>query len=131
MGPSWMVGWHDEAGWHGNGRVAAVTVTLPSNVGVPLVWYRRPSLNGEGGVCVMPRSRGGSGILRCPVPLLYCPFLQCVCCHSVVGLGWCLCVRVVSLLNSGGGLCWVEGRVVSTVHTPQHEWRVSQCDGGV
>ena len=30
--------------------------------------------------------------------------LQCVCCHSIVGLGVCLCGRVVSLWNSGDGL---------------------------
>lgn len=33
----------------------------------------------------------------------------CVCCHSIVGLVLCLCDRVVSLWNGGGGLCWVEG----------------------
>lgn len=43
------------------------------------------------------------------------PFRLCVCCHSIVGLELCLCGRVVSLWNSGGGLCWVEGRVVFTV----------------
>jgi len=47
------------------------------------------------------------------------PFLLptvCVLCHGIVGLGLCLCDRVVSLWNSGDGLCWVEGCVVSTVH---------------
>ena len=39
-----------------------------------------------------------------------------VLCHSIVGLGLCLCDRVVSLWNSGDGLCGVEGCVVSTVH---------------
>ena len=39
----------------------------------------------------------------------------CVCCHSIVGLVWRLCGRVVSLWNSGGDLCWVEGRVVFIV----------------
>ena len=47
-------------------------------------------------------------VLSCPA-LLFC---LCVCCHSIVGLGWCFCDRVVSLWNSGDGLCWVEGRVV-------------------
>ena len=42
----------------------------------------------------------------------------CVCCHSIVGLVLCLCDRVVSLWNSGDGLCWAEGRVVSTVYRP-------------
>ena len=51
---------------------------------------------------------------RC-VPFLF-PSLLCVCCHSIVGLGLCVCDRVVSLWNSGGGLCWVEGRVVYAVH---------------
>ena len=39
------------------------------------------------------------------------PSVVCVRCHSIVGLGSCLCDRVVSLWNSGDGLCWVEGRV--------------------
>lgn len=59
----------------------------------------------------------------------------CVSCHSIVGLGLCLCDRVVSLWNSGGGLCGVEGRVVSTVYTSSVLWCASQwcvcCDGGV
>lgn len=40
---------------------------------------------------------------RC-IPFLPAP-LFCVCCHSIVGLGLCLCDRVVSLWNSGDGLC--------------------------
>lgn len=36
---------------------------------------------------------------------LYHTALQCVCCHSIVGLVSCLCGRVVSLWNGGGG--WV------------------------
>lgn len=43
-------------------------------------------------------------------------FRLCVCRHSVVGLGLCLCGRGVSLWNSGDGLCGAEGRVVSTVY---------------
>ena len=31
---------------------------------------------------------------------------SCVCCHSIVGLVWCLCDTVVSLWNSGDGSCW-------------------------
>nr|DAK80331.1 MAG TPA: hypothetical protein [Caudoviricetes sp.] len=48
----------------------------------------------------------------CPVPLLPCAFAV----TAYVDLGWCLCDRVVSLWNSGDGLCWVERRVVSTVY---------------
>lgn len=41
-------------------------------------------------------------------------FRLCVCCHSIVGLGWCLCDRVVSLRDGGGGLCvgWNGGGVM-------------------
>lgn len=39
----------------------------------------------------------------------------CVLCHSIVGLVLCFCDRVVSLWNSGDGLCWVEGCVVCGV----------------
>ena len=53
----------------------------------------------------------GGGTVACSV-LLFC---LCVCCHSIVGLVLRLCDRVVSLWNGGDGLCWVEGRVVSTV----------------
>ena len=37
-------------------------------------------------------------------------------CHSIVGLVLCFCDRVVSLWDSGDGLCGAEGRVVSTVY---------------
>lgn len=47
----------------------------------------------------------------CLVPLLPLCLLSQHCWFRVVSCG-----RVVSLWNSGGGLCWVEGRVVSTVH---------------
>lgn len=71
-----------------------------------------------GVVCaVMPRLWIGSDILYCSTPSrVQSPFSLCVCCHSIVGLGLCLCDRVVSLWNSGDGLCRVEGRVVSAVH---------------
>ena len=70
-----------------------------------------------GVVCaVMPRIRIGSGTLALPCSPLLCPALQCVRCHSIVDLVWCLCDRVVSLWNSGDGLCGAEGRGVSTVH---------------
>lgn len=75
-------------------------------------------LNG-GVVCaVMPCLWIGSGALHCPAPsrIVESPFSLCICCHSIVGLGVCLCDRVVSLWNSGDGLRGSEGRVVSTVH---------------
>lgn len=96
-------------------------------------------------MCCDARLRVGSGTLHCPaplrivrsprivpVPLLSCvavfvvggeaggvsryPLCVCVRCHSFVGLVLCFCDRVVLLGNSGGGLCWVGGRVVSTVY---------------
>lgn len=51
--------------------------------------------------------------MSCLALLLFC---LCVLCHGIVGLVLCLCGRVVSLWNSGDGLCRAEGRVVSTVH---------------
>ena len=51
----------------------------------------------------------------CECCILFSP-LPRVLCHSIVGLVPCLCDSVVSLWNSGDGLCWVEGRVVSTVY---------------
>ena len=49
------------------------------------------------------------------------PVLHCVCCHSIVGLGLCFNVRVVSLWNVGGGLCSgrraVGGGVFVAVHS--------------
>lgn len=89
-------------------------------------------LNGGGGwCCVLPRVWIGSSLLYCPT--LFCIVLPsfalfhyyllssllrlCVRCYSIVGLGLCLCGRVVSLWNGGVGLCWVEGRVVSIVYT--------------
>lgn len=49
-------------------------------------------------------------VLSCP-PRLHCPALHCVCCHSIVGLGVCLCGRVALLWNGGDGLgvCWNGG----------------------
>lgn len=101
-------------------------------VGVPLVVYFVALLNGGCGVlCVVPVFGLGPPfhIVLVPftlfLPFLYCltssrvvhsPFSLCVCCHSIVGLGLCLCDRVVSLWNSGGGLCGVEGRGGSIVY---------------
>ena len=73
-------------------------------------------------VVCCPRVRIGYSPSHCLVPLalllLSSPLLLstvCVPCLSIVDLVPCLCDRVVSLWNSGDGLCWVEGRVVSTV----------------
>ena len=59
------------------------------------------------------------------------PFRLCVCCHSIVGLGLCLCDRVMSLWNSGDGVWGAEGRVVSTVYclllTLHVLWCAFQC----
>ena len=74
-------------GWHGAGDAC---------LAVWCVWWR-------------------SGACPTPSRIVQPPFSLCVCCHSIVGLVWCLCDRVVSLWNSGDGLCGVEGRVVSTV----------------
>jgi hypothetical protein len=61
------------------------------------------------GLCGVWNVGGGRTVslssLSSPLPHL------CVCCHGIVGLGGRLCVRVVSLWNSGDGLCWVEGCV--------------------
>lgn len=66
----------------------------------------------------MPCLRIGSGTLALSYSLriVQSPYFLCVCCYSIVGLWLCLCGRVVSLWNSGDGLCWVEGRVVFTVY---------------
>lgn len=55
-------------------------------------------------------------IVLLPFVLFSSPFSLCVCCHSIVGLVLCFSNRVVSLWNSGGGLCWVERCVAFTVH---------------
>lgn len=74
---------------------------------------------------------GGGTVSRFPFLLP----IVCVLCHGLVGLGLCLCDRVVSLWNSGDGLCGTEGRVVSTVYTSSVLWCAFQwcvcCDGGV
>lgn len=50
-GLSWMVWWHDWAGWHGDGKAGCVVLTLP------LVCWRPPSVCWvvvlKGGVCVL------------------------------------------------------------------------------
>ena len=73
-------------------------------------------------LCCVRRTGGVCGVCGFIVNVVFLsfsfssPFCLCVLCYSIVGLGLCLCDRVVSLWNSGGGLCWVEGRVVSTVY---------------
>ena len=47
----------------------------------------------------------GGGEVRCVGLCLALLFCLCVRCHSIVGLVLCLCDRVMSLWNSGGGLC--------------------------
>ena len=91
----------------------------------PSVCWRPPCrlpcgpIEWRGAVCaVMSCLWIGYGTLHCPTPfrIVRPPFSLCVCCHSIVGLGLCLCDRVVSLWNNGDDLCGAEGRVVSTVH---------------
>ena len=62
---------------------------------------------------MIPRLRVGAGTLHCSTPshVVQSPSSLRVLCHSIVGLGLCLCGRVVSLWNSGDGLCRAEGRV--------------------
>ena len=105
-----MVGWRDGAGWHCDGRAGAAVLALPSNVGVPLVQYRRPRcrlpvvlLNG-GGVLWCPRVRIGSGTLHCPCSLcvVCCGWGSVVVCAALLLCGE---VRVVHIMNGGCVLC--------------------------
>lgn len=85
-------------------------------VGIPRLVCWVAVLEWRGVVCVvMSRVWIGSGISYCPVPPLHCPALHCVCCHSIVGLGVCLCGRVALLWNGGDGLCvcWNGGVVMA------------------
>lgn len=74
------------------------------------------------------------GVVMCGVVVfryerLYLSFLFFSLCSLLqrCWLVWCLCDRVVSLWNSGDGLCWAEGRVVSTVCTSPMLCCVSCC----
>lgn len=74
------------------------------------------------------------GVVWCePCPLFFsfffCSSLLCVRCHSIVGLAWCVCGRVLLLWNGGGGLWWAEGCVVSAAYysTLYVLWCASQC----
>lgn len=89
----------------------------------PILCVVSPLNGGVRWVACCPRVRIGFPSSHCSRPFLRCfscsPFLPstvCVLCYSIVGLGVCLCGRVMSLWNSGDGLCWVEGRVASTVY---------------
>ena len=83
--------------------------------GVPLVVHPVVLLNGGGGMCCDAPSSNRVRHFALSYSPSYCPVPLCVLCHSIVGLGLCHCDRVVSLLNSGDGLRWVAGRVVSAV----------------
>lgn len=61
---------------------------------------------------MMPVFESGPALCIVLLPLVLSTPPFCVLCHGIVGLVLCLCNRVVSSWNSGGGLCWVEGRVV-------------------
>lgn len=111
VGLSWMVGGVVVVG--GMVREGGSVTDSPSNVGVPrlcvgvpLVVYSVVSLKGGSGVCCAALCRIGSGILHCSTPfrIVQSPSSLCVCCHSIVGLGLCLCDRVMSLWNGGVGL---------------------------
>ena len=128
VGPSRKGGRVVVGGWHGEGR-AAVLLTPRLCVGLPLC--RLP--------CGLIECRGVVGsvlspcsdwvlpfTLSCPSRIVQSPFSLCVCCHSIVGLGVCLCDRVVSLWNSGDGLCGVERRVCGVCCL-----RTTCCDGSV
>ena len=56
------------------------------------------------------RVAGGEVRWRGLCPALLFSSALCVCCHSIVGLGWCLCGRTLLLWNGGDGLRWAEER---------------------
>lgn len=90
---------------------APCIVSLPFTLSVPFVSF--PFLFCLVLLCLLWVGKcGGGTVSRFPLLL---PTV-CVLCHSIVGLGLCLCDRVMSLRNGGDGLCWVEGRVAPTVH---------------
>lgn len=103
VGLSWMVGWHCSGGWHSFGRAGGVTASLPYVCWCPPFVCVVAVLNGGGGIVRWGVPVFGLGAASCVVLLLLCyPTLQCVCCHSIVGLGVCLCDRGVLLRNGGG-----------------------------
>lgn len=104
------------------GRVCCWPPRLVCGVPLPFAWWS-PLNGGSGGLCVVPVFGLGPPLRVVLAPLALSSLLSslllsavCVLCHGIVGLVLCLCDRVVSLCNGGDGLCWVEGRVVSTVH---------------
>jgi hypothetical protein len=74
VGPSWMVGWHGETGWHDGGRVA-VLLTPRLVCGVPLSVCMVVSLNGGRGVLCCPCLWVGSPPFVLSLSLLRCPAL--------------------------------------------------------
>ena len=91
--------------------LAPCIVPLPFTLSVPFVSF--PFLFCLVLLCLLWVGKcGGGTVPRFPLLL---PTV-CVLCHGIVGLVLCLCGRVVSLWNGGGGLGWVEGRVASTVY---------------
>ena len=92
----------------------------PSCAWCPPSRLRGGRVEGRVVLCVVPAFGLGSPLhivlpllhsLSSPLPLPLFVFSVTACWFVV-----CLCDRVVSLGNSGDGLCRVEGRVVSTVH---------------
>ena len=94
-------------------------------------------LNGGGGMCCDALSSDWVRHLASSYSLSYClvllslvlssPTLSlCICCHSIVGLGLCLCGRVMSLWNSGG---WRKGVwcLLSTCVVCVSVWCVLSC----
>lgn len=116
-------------GWGSAVVCAALLRAVLCNIAV--LWWCVVVLCVENGrvTCVM---NGGWCVVCCVLlfPFSALPFRLCVCCHSIVGLGLCLCDSVVSLWNSGDGICGAEGRVVSTVYTSSVLWCVC-CDGSM
>lgn len=122
VGPSQMGGWHSGwwgvcygGGWHGDGR-AAVSLVSPSacwcpphvRIGAPSrLLGGRVEWRGAVG-CGVPVFRLGPplhvvlvSLVLSRSPFRFAPAFHRVHCHSIVGLGLCLSVRVVSLWNSG------------------------------
>ena len=100
--------------------LAPCIVPLPFTLSVPFVLF--PFFFCLVLLCLLWVGKCGGGTVP-RFPLLF-PTVR-VCCHSIVGLGLCLCDRVVSLWNSGGGVCWVEGCVCGVL------WCVWVCGCGV
>lgn len=72
----------------------------------PVLFVSVSVLNGGSGVCRDAPCLDWVWHLALLCSPLRCPTFQCVHCRSIVDLGWCFSIRVMSLWNSGGGLCW-------------------------